>query len=74
MSERFPSGVSGYTKGRAEIVVNFPQNSRGIADISCYQCPYFAKYDKTCKLNGSLVNYPESYVGVNCPLELVEEE
>lgn len=68
----FESGVSSYVTGITTVKVHFPVDSRGNADISCKQCPFFARYDSKCKLNDSLCNYPEKYVGANCPLTYEE--
>ena len=70
----FESGVSSYITGTAEIKVHFPVDKNGKAYVMCYHCPYFAKYDSKCKLNDSLCDFPEKYVGANCPLEYKEEE
>jgi hypothetical protein len=70
----FDSGVSKYIKARAVVEVGFPVDWRGSADISCKQCPYYVRATQRCALNQAVVNYPERYVGENCPLELVEEE
>lgn len=69
----FDSGVAAYIKGRCLVEVNFPVDSRGHADISCNQCPYYGRTSKTCQLNKQVVNFPEKYVGACCPLELAEE-
>lgn len=68
---RFESGVSGYVKGTATITVAFPIDERGIADISCYQCPYFRRNYQSCGLNNNICQYPNKYVGTHCPLEMI---
>ena len=71
---RFESGVSNYVKGVVTITVAFPIDDRGVADISCNQCPYFRRNYQTCGLNNRICNYPNKYVGVHCPLEVVDHE
>ena len=74
MAVNFDSGVSRYIKTRAVVEVGFPVNWRGSADISCKHCPYYVRATQRCALNQAVVNYPEQYVGADCPLKLVEEE
>ena len=68
----FDSGVKRYI--RAVVEVGFPVDWRDSADISCKQCPFYVRATQRCALNQSVVNFPERYVGENCPLELIEEE
>lgn len=70
----FESGVSSYIKGYAVVEVSFPVDSKGKADISCFQCPFFYRNSSRCQLNESMVAYPERYVGQNCPLQIKESE
>ena len=70
----FDSGVCAYVKGVCTIEVNFPVDKRGYADVSCNQCPYYARNSHSCLLNRQVVNYPEKYIGVNCPLTIGEIE
>ncbi len=70
----FDSGVKRYIRARAVVEVGFPVDWRDSADISCKQCPFYVRATQRCALNQTVVNYPERYVGENCPLELVEEE
>ena len=70
----FDSGVKRYIRARAVVEVGFPVDWRDNADISCKQCPFFVRATQRCALNQAVVNYPERYVGENCPLELIEEE
>ncbi len=69
----FDSGVSKYIKGRATVIVGFPVDWRGNAEIACKHCQFFINATRRCALNQEIVNYPERYVGENCPLEPVEE-
>lgn len=70
----FDDGVSKYIKARAVVEVGFPVDWRGNADISCKQCPYYVRATQKCALNQAVVNFPEKYVGSECPLVPVEEE
>ena len=70
----FDSGVVGYVHAHATVHVHFPVDSRGNADISCNQCPFFHKQSVKCGLNGQPCAYPTKYVGSWCPLENDEGE
>ena len=69
----FESGVASYVIGQATVRVGFPVDSRGNADIACKHCKFFVKATQRCALNQEMVNYPDKYVGANCPLERIEE-
>ena len=69
----FESGVSSYIKGSCTVVVNFPIDLRGHAEVSCSQCPFYRPNYRRCGLNDKLVAYGEKYVGQNCPLEFTGE-
>lgn len=69
----FDSGVKRYIKGRATVEVNFPVDWRDNYDVSCKQCLYYIRATQRCALNQSIVEYPERYIGSNCPLEFIEE-
>ena len=61
--------VSFYTKGIAEIVVNFPEN-----DIACKYCPFYSFTTKHCGIDRNIVPpYPDRSVDRLCPLEIIEE-
>lgn len=70
----FDSGVSGYIKATATVMVHFPIDWKGNVEIACKHCPFFVRTNMRCGLNQSIVNYPEKYVGDNCPLEKFESE
>ena len=70
----FDSGVKEYIKAYAIVQVNFPVDYRGNADISCYQCGFFSRNTGVCQLTKEITEYPQKYVGHNCPLETIEEE
>lgn len=69
----FDSGVMKYIKGRVTLEVGFPVDWRGNAEIACKHCNFYVRATQRCALNQEIVNYPERYVGNNCPLEIVEE-
>lgn len=68
----FDSGVASYVIGRATVTVGFPVDFKGNAEIACKHCPFFVRSTQRCGLNQEIVNYPEKYVGINCPLERIE--
>ena len=69
----FDDGVKGYIKGRAVVEVGFPIDWRDSAEIACKHCPFFDRSKSRCNLTMDVVNFPDRYVGSNCPLERVEE-
>lgn len=70
----FDTGVSGYIKTAATVYVNFPVDMRGNKAIACIHCPYLSNNQRMCQLNKVVVDYPEKYVGVDCPLKEIESE
>lgn len=69
----FDSGVASYVKGRATVEVYFPVDFKGRAEIACKHCKFYVRATQRCALNQEMLNYPEMYVGVNCPLERIVE-
>ena len=70
----FDDGVKGYIKATATVEVHFPIDWRGSVEIACKHCPYYVRANMRCGLNQSVVNFPEKYVGSDCPLVQVESE
>ena len=70
----FDNGVASYVKGRATVTVGFPVDYKGNAEIACKHCPFLERAKQRCALNKEIVNYPDRYVGANCPLERIEED
>ena len=68
----FDNGVASYVIGRATVTVGFPVDFKGNAEIACKHCPFFVRSKQRCGLNQEIVNFPEKYVGVNCPLERID--
>ena len=70
----FDDGVQGFVKAKTTVEVYFPVDWRGSVEIACKHCPFFIKTNMRCGLNQAVVNFPEKFVGSNCPLERVESE
>lgn len=69
----FETGVKDYVKARATVEVHFPIDWRGSVEIACKHCPFYVKSTQRCGLNQAIVNFPDRYIGRECPLEEVEE-
>ncbi len=69
----FDNGVKRYIKAYAVVEVGFPVDWRDSAEIACKHCPFYVRATQRCGLNQEIVNYPERFVGTNCPLQPVEE-
>lgn len=70
----FDSGVKGYVVARAEVVVCFPVDWRGEADISCGQCKFYSRSTGRCHLTQEISEFPTKFVGSQCPLRADDEE
>lgn len=70
---RFDSGVKRYIKARAIVEVGFPVSWRDSTEIACKHCPFYERAKQKCWLNGQVVNFPDQFVGSECPLEAIEE-
>ena len=70
----FDNGVASYIKGRAVVEVGFPVDYKGRPEIACKHCRFFVRATMRCGLNQEIVNYPDHYVGVNCPLERIVDD
>ena len=68
----FSSGVKGYIKARAIVEVSFPIDFRDNPSIACVHCKFYRSSLRKCGLNDEIVNYPDKYVGHECPLIQVE--
>ena len=69
----FDSGVKRFIKTYAVVEVNFPVDWKDNAEIACKHCNFFVRATQRCGLNQQIVNYPDKYVGENCPLMEVNE-
>ena len=70
----FDSGVKRYIKARAVVEVNFPVDWRDRAEIACKHCQFYVRATQRCGLNQQIVNYPDSYIGYECPLKAIDEK
>lgn len=70
----FENGVARYIKGRVTLTVGFPVDFRDNAEIACKHCKFYVRATQRCALNQEMINFPEKYVGVNCPLERIEDD
>ena len=68
----FDSGVYGYVKTQATVLVNFPVDKNGKLDVACKYCPYLSSNERMCQLNKEPVAYPNKYVGDMCPLKEIK--
>lgn len=69
----FDSGVYGYIFAEATVHVAFPVDKYGRSSVNCNQCWFFRRNYQTCGLNGAICQYPQKYVGDQCPLKLAEQ-
>lgn len=70
----FSSGVKRYIKARAVVEVSFPVDWRDNAEIACKHCNFYVRATQRCALTQTIVNFPERYIGTDCPLEEVTED
>lgn len=68
----FESGIKGYVKAQAVVTTYFPIDLKGNVEIACKHCNFFVRATQRCGLNQTIVNFPERFVGTECPLEQVE--
>lgn len=68
----FENGVASYVIGRAVVEVGFPVDFKGNTEIACKHCPFFVRATLKCGLNQRIINFPEKYVGTECPLERID--
>lgn len=69
----FDSGVKRYIVGTYTVEVNFPVNWKDQPDVRCEMCEYYSRAGHSCRLNHALVEYPDKFVGSQCPLTFEEE-
>ena len=65
----FDSGVKEFITGKAEITVNFPIDWSEKAYVRCTQCPYLSSGGRICQLNKQTVQFPDRFIGYDCPLQ-----
>ena len=69
----FDSGIAKYIKARAVVEVYFPVDYKGREEIACKHCQFYRRTTQRCGLNDAVVNYPEHFIGYDCPLVPIEE-
>lgn len=71
--KEFDNGVDYYTQGKAEIVVNFPENQ-----IVCRWCPFCRAESELsrfwCRLTNTMIYNPGTGISGNCPLNFENEK
>ena len=70
----FDDGVKRYIKAHAVVEVSFPVDWRDKAEIACKHCQFYVRATQRCGLNQQVVNYPDSYIGHDCPLVPIDEK
>ena len=70
----FDSGVKRYIIARAVVEVGFPVDWKDNPEIACKHCNFFVRATQRCALTQTMVNFPERYVGTDCPLVPIEED
>lgn len=68
----FDTGVTRFIRGVAEVENFFPVDAKGNPDLACSQCRFFLNRSNRCALNDAICNYPQKYLGANCPLYFPE--
>jgi hypothetical protein len=69
----FDNGVKRYIIAQAVVTVGFPVDWKDNAEIACKHCNFFVRATQRCGLTQQIVNFPERYVGTECPLVPIEE-
>lgn len=69
----FESGVKRYVTATATVTVSFPVDFKNNVAANCYQCQFFSRQNGVCQLTKKISEYPQQYVGSNCPLNIIEE-
>lgn len=69
----FDDGVKAYVTGECTTKVHFPIDWKDNADVCCYQCKYFSRTNGICHLTKEISEYPQKYIGSQCPLNFSGE-
>lgn len=69
----FESGVKAYITGECTVKVHFPIDFKDNADVSCYQCKFFSRASGICYLTKEISEYPQRFIGSQCPLDFSGE-
>ena len=70
----FETGVTSYIHATATVHVYFPVDDRGNSHISCRNCYFYRENAHRCGLNWEVCEYPDKYVGSECPLKPVTDD
>ena len=72
----FETNVYGYKYVSATVTVHFPVDRNGRVDARCVLCPKYRYSSRRCGLNEAICEYPEKYVGSECPFldRLLEDD
>ncbi len=71
--KKMEGGVKEFIRAKAEITVNFPVDWSDRAYVCCTQCPYLSSNERICQLNKQPVQFPQRFIGYDCPLRFGEE-
>lgn len=74
MVPRGESGVKAYITGTATVTATFPIDFRGNAIVDCAHCLFWRSSTRRCGLNNLIPEFPERYIGSQCPLNFEEDE
>ena len=74
MSFNPTNGVSRYIYGKTEVQAHFPVDLKGRYKVCCNLCRFFRRTAQLCGLNGEICEYPQEYIGSQCPLQFKESE
>ena len=70
----FDNGIQDYIIAECTVRVAFPIDKKGQPDISCKHCNYFVRATQRCGLTQTIVNYPDHFVGVDCPMKPITQK
>ena len=68
----FESGIKRYIVAQAVVETKFPVDWNDREHVACKHCNFFVRATQRCGLNQQIVNFPDNYVGAECPLEVIE--
>lgn len=74
MIPRSESGIKAYITGTATVKASFPVDFKGNAAVDCFHCVFFRQTSRRCGLNNLIPEFPERYIGSQCPLNFEEDE
>lgn len=68
------NGVPWYTSGVAHVPIHFPEDK-----VCCSNCVPFCRYEEafrrySCRATGEQLLYPNTTVGLQCPIQFIKEE